>query len=90
MIILIDNYDSFTWNLYHFLGDLGAEIIKVEQPGAGDFMRGMGPFAEPPGDDEHDDGPLDYAHDAPFAFARRRPPPGTPPPARAASPPGSG
>jgi anthranilate synthase component II len=25
MIILIDNYDSFTWNLYHFLGDLGAE-----------------------------------------------------------------
>jgi anthranilate synthase component 2 len=27
MIILIDNYDSFTWNLYHFLGDLGAESI---------------------------------------------------------------
>ncbi len=26
MIILIDNYDSFTYNLYHFLGDLGAEI----------------------------------------------------------------
>jgi anthranilate synthase component II len=27
MIILIDNYDSFTWNLFHFLGDLGAETI---------------------------------------------------------------
>ncbi|HRX35390.1 MAG TPA: aminodeoxychorismate/anthranilate synthase component II [Aestuariivirga sp.] len=27
MIILIDNYDSFTYNLYHFLGDLGAETI---------------------------------------------------------------
>ncbi len=27
MIILIDNYDSFTWNLYHFLGDLGAETM---------------------------------------------------------------
>ncbi len=27
MIILIDNYDSFTWNLYHFLGDLGAETV---------------------------------------------------------------
>ena len=26
-IILIDNYDSFTWNLYHYLGDLGAETI---------------------------------------------------------------
>lgn len=24
-LILIDNYDSFTYNLYHFLGDLGAE-----------------------------------------------------------------
>ena len=27
MIILIDNYDSFTWNLYHYLGDLGAKTI---------------------------------------------------------------
>ncbi len=27
MIILIDNYDSFTWNLYHFLGDLGAAAV---------------------------------------------------------------
>ena len=27
MIILIDNYDSFTYNLYHFLGELGAETV---------------------------------------------------------------
>ncbi len=27
MIILIDNYDSFTWNLYHYLGELGAETV---------------------------------------------------------------
>jgi anthranilate synthase component 2 len=27
MIILIDNYDSFTWNLVHFLGELGAETV---------------------------------------------------------------
>ncbi len=25
MFILIDNYDSFTYNLYHYLGQLGAE-----------------------------------------------------------------
>lgn len=26
MILLIDNYDSFTWNLVHYFGELGAEI----------------------------------------------------------------
>jgi anthranilate synthase component 2 len=26
MFVLIDNYDSFTYNLYHFLGELGAEM----------------------------------------------------------------
>jgi len=24
VILLIDNYDSFTYNLYHYLGELGA------------------------------------------------------------------
>jgi len=24
MLLLIDNYDSFTWNLVHYLGELGA------------------------------------------------------------------
>ena len=27
MYLLIDNYDSFTYNLFHFLGELGAEIV---------------------------------------------------------------
>jgi anthranilate synthase component II len=38
MILLIDNYDSFTWNLVHYLGELGATVevrrndaLSVEQ-----------------------------------------------------------
>ncbi|MEC9347411.1 MAG: aminodeoxychorismate/anthranilate synthase component II [Pseudomonadota bacterium] len=27
MILLIDNYDSFTWNLVHYIGELGAEVV---------------------------------------------------------------
>ena len=27
MFVLIDNYDSFTYNLWHYLGELGAEVI---------------------------------------------------------------
>jgi anthranilate synthase component 2 len=38
MLLLIDNYDSFTYNLFHYLGELGARVevwrndaIKVEK-----------------------------------------------------------
>ena len=29
MLLLIDNYDSFTWNLVHYLGELGAQTRVV-------------------------------------------------------------
>lgn len=29
MILLIDNYDSFTYNLYQYLNELGAEVKTV-------------------------------------------------------------
>jgi crotonobetainyl-CoA:carnitine CoA-transferase CaiB-like acyl-CoA transferase len=34
------------------MGEMGAEVVKIEQPGTGDFMREIGPFV--PGDDGDD------------------------------------
>ena len=41
MILLIDNYDSFTFNLVHYLGELGAEV-KVVRNDALDVQAAMG------------------------------------------------
>ena len=40
MILLIDNYDSFTFNLVHFLGDLGAQcrILRNDAISAAEAM----------------------------------------------------
>ena len=40
MILLIDNYDSFTYNLVHYLGELGAEV-KVVRNDALDVQAAM-------------------------------------------------
>jgi anthranilate synthase component 2 len=40
MILLIDNYDSFTWNLVHYLGELGARV-EVRRNDALDVQQAM-------------------------------------------------
>jgi len=41
MLLLIDNYDSFTYNLVHYFGELGADI-RVERNDAMDVQSVMG------------------------------------------------
>ncbi|WP_116131509.1 aminodeoxychorismate/anthranilate synthase component II [Tropicimonas sp. IMCC34043] len=41
MLLLIDNYDSFTYNLVHYLGELGAEV-DVWRNDALDVQQAMG------------------------------------------------
>ena len=38
MILLLDNYDSFTYNLYQYLSELGAEVVvkRNDEIGVGD------------------------------------------------------
>lgn len=40
MILVIDNYDSFTWNLVHYLRDLGAtvEVVRNDAISVGQAM----------------------------------------------------
>ncbi len=40
MLLMIDNYDSFTYNLVHYLGELGAEVV-VKRNDAVDVQQAM-------------------------------------------------
>ena len=40
MLLLIDNYDSFTYNLVHYLGELGADVV-VSRNDAIDVQEAM-------------------------------------------------
>jgi len=44
MLLLIDNYDSFTWNLVHYLGDLGqtTKVVRNDELSV-DAALGMTP-----------------------------------------------
>ncbi|TNF64318.1 MAG: aminodeoxychorismate/anthranilate synthase component II [Deltaproteobacteria bacterium] len=44
MILVIDNYDSFTYNLVQYLGELGAEVVvKRNDVVSVDEIRALGP-----------------------------------------------
>ncbi len=45
MLLLIDNYDSFTYNLVHYLGELGADVV-VRRNDALDVQQAMGMAAD--------------------------------------------
>ena len=40
MFVLIDNYDSFTYNLFHYLAELGADVVvrRNDQIGVAELM----------------------------------------------------
>src|SRR5436190_10042566 len=41
MLVLIDNYDSFTYNLVHYLGELGArcEVFRNDKISVADVLK---------------------------------------------------
>src|SRR5688500_15939057 len=41
MILVVDNYDSFTWNLVHYLGEIGVET-RVERNDSISISQAMG------------------------------------------------
>jgi anthranilate synthase component 2 len=52
MILVIDNYDSFTWNLVHYLQELGSavEVVRNDAIGVGQAMTsGADAFLISPG-----------------------------------------
>lgn len=46
MLLVIDNYDSFTWNLVHYLGELGADVVvrRNDEIGVAD-VHALNPLA---------------------------------------------
>ncbi len=52
MLLLLDNYDSFTWNLAQYLGELGAEpwVVRNDQVSVDEALaRGPGAIVVSPG-----------------------------------------
>ena len=74
MILVIDNYDSFTWNLVHYLQELGAhvEVVRNDAISAGQALSsGADAFLISPGPKTPDDAGVTLDLVAACADARR-------------------
>ncbi|MGI9502275.1 MAG: anthranilate synthase component II [Geminicoccaceae bacterium] len=46
MLLLLDNYDSFTYNLFHYLGELGGDVVVHRNDALGvDELMALAPSA---------------------------------------------
>ena len=74
MILVLDNYDSFTWNVVHYLRELGAEV-RVERndnlTAAEALATGAGAFVISPGPGRPEDAGISLELVAACAEARR-------------------
>ena len=74
MILVVDNYDSFTWNLVHYLTELGAGVRVVrndELTAAEALASGADAFLISPGPGTPDEAGISLALVAACAAARR-------------------
>ena len=74
MILVLDNYDSFTWNIVHYLRELGAEVTvrrNDEIDAAEAIASGAEGFLISPGPGTPDDAGLSLALVAACAEARQ-------------------
>jgi anthranilate synthase component II len=64
MILVVDNHDSFTWNLVHYLRELGAEVLvaRSDEIGVGEALAtGAGGILISPGPGTPDDAGVSLA-----------------------------
>ena len=74
MILVVDNYDSFTWNLVHYLHELGAEVAvaRNDEIGAAEALAsGTGGILLSPGPGRPEDAGISLELVAACAEAKR-------------------
>ena len=74
MILVVDNYDSFTWNIVHYLAELGAavEVARSDEIAAGQALAsGAEAFVISPGPGTPEDAGVSLALVAACVEARR-------------------